>query len=108
MWGYVVSSPYLATKFRIHDTCGVGNLHGYPSLVGGLLSVVLVALDPAAAFLQYSLASQMFRQLGGVVVTLVAAMASGYGLGRAVQPLKPDKTPCFLDSAFWHSEYFGH
>lgn len=35
--GYFYSSPYLEENFGIFDTCGVGNLHGYPSVLGGLL-----------------------------------------------------------------------
>ena len=40
----------LESKFDIFDTCGVGNLHGYPSLVGALLSVAFIALDSEADF----------------------------------------------------------
>jgi ammonium transporter Rh len=96
----------LSSKLGIYDTCGVGNLHGYPSVVGGLLSIYFVMIDSQAEFLQYKVVSQMFRQLGGVLVTLAVAMVSGYGTGVVVRPLKDDKTPSYVDSAFWHSEYF--
>ncbi|EEC50790.1 predicted protein, partial [Phaeodactylum tricornutum CCAP 1055/1] len=43
VYGYVYSSPYLESSWHISDTCGVGNLHGYPSVVGALLSIVFVA-----------------------------------------------------------------
>jgi len=57
-------------KLGIFDICGVGNLHGYPFIVGGdLLSIVLVAVDPAADFLVYETIPQMIRQVGGVLTT---------------------------------------
>lgn len=104
--GYVYSSPYLESKFRIFDTCGVGNLHGYPSLVGGLLSIFLVALDPEADFLEHSLASQMVRQLGGVLVTLVVAIISGYYTGVFVKGYKDGSaTASYSDGVWWDLEY---
>ena len=29
---------------RIHDTCGVRNLHGMPAVMGAILSVIMAAL----------------------------------------------------------------
>jgi ammonium transporter Rh len=54
--GYVYSSPFLESTFGIFDTCGVGNLHGYPSVVGALLSIGFIAFDAEADFLQHSMA----------------------------------------------------
>ena len=43
VFGYVYGSPCLERKvFGIHDTCGVHNLHGLPSVLGGLASIVFV------------------------------------------------------------------
>jgi ammonium transporter Rh len=105
--GYVYSSPMLESKFGIFDTCGVGNLHGYPSLVGALLSAAFIALDSEADFLRYSMGSQMLRQLGGILSTLVISIASGYGTGTfiSVSKFKGEATPSFKDSVWWHLEY---
>lgn len=35
-----IFQPVLASKLKIHDTCGVHNLHGMPGILAGLLSVV--------------------------------------------------------------------
>ncbi len=104
--GYVYSSPYLESKFRIFDTCGVGNLHGYPSIVGGLLSIFLVAVDPDAEFLQFDVVPQMFRQLLGVVATVAVACVSGYTTGSLVKGYKDELgTASYSDSVWWHLEY---
>jgi ammonium transporter Rh len=105
--GYVYSSPMLESKFGIFDTCGVGNLHGYPSLVGALLSVAFVALDSEADFLRYSMGSQMLRQLGGILSTLVISIVSGYGTGSFISAFtfKGEATPSFKDNVWWHLEY---
>ena len=40
--------PFLCEKLKIHDSCGVNNLHGMPSVMGGLLSVILAAMASPA------------------------------------------------------------
>jgi len=42
--GYRYVTPYLTSKWKITDTCGVNNLHGMPSLMGGLFSVLMTAI----------------------------------------------------------------
>jgi len=37
--------PYLEEKFSIHDTCGVHNLHGMTSIVGGIVSIIVAAVN---------------------------------------------------------------
>ena len=76
--GYQYSSPMLEEKFGIFDTCGVGNLHGYPSVLGGLLSILLVFTDKDADFLVYGVGTQSMMQLAAVAATIVVAVVSGY------------------------------
>ena len=37
----IIFKPYLAERFNLHDSCGVNNLHGYPSVISMLASVVM-------------------------------------------------------------------
>lgn len=102
--GYAYVSPFLQSKCRINDTCGVGNLHGYPSVLGALLSVGFIALDSKAAFLQHGMVSQMLRQLGGIVATLGVSTASGYATGFIASKFQ-DTNPDFVDSVWWQLQY---
>lgn len=108
VFGYVYSTPYLEGKFGIYDTCGVGNLHGWPSIVGGLLSIIYVTMDPDAEFLIYGTPSQMLRQLLGVIATLGVAMLSGYGTGKVIKSLPGSDTEGadYQDLVWWEGEYF--
>mmetsp|Transcript_30037 Transcript_30037/g.35686 ORF Transcript_30037/g.35686 Transcript_30037/m.35686 type:complete len:413 (-) Transcript_30037:121-1359(-) len=82
--GYHHSSPYLETAFGIYDTCGVGNLHGYPSVIGGLASILFVAIDSDAEFLTYGYGTQSAIQLIAVVATFVMAKTSGFISGKLI------------------------
>lgn len=103
--GYQYSSPFLAETYKIHDTCGVGNLHGYPSVVGATLSIFFIALDSKADFLSYDMGPQMVRQFLGIVVTLAVSILSGYGTGILVKGFKDPATASFVDKVWWHLEY---
>lgn len=104
VYGYVYSTPYLET-LGIFDTCGVGNLHGYPSVVGALLSVAFIALDAKADFLENEMGPQMVCQLGGILSTLAVSLLGGLGTGKFAKQFKDDETPSFSDSVWWHLEY---
>nr|XP_028566456.1 ammonium transporter Rh type B isoform X3 [Podarcis muralis] len=42
--GFKFLTPFLASRLKIHDTCGVHNLHGMPGILGGLLGVLVAGL----------------------------------------------------------------
>lgn len=106
VYGYVYSTPMLEKTMGVHDTCGVGNLHGWPSLLGGLASVVFVALDSDAKFLQYGAFSQCVRQVLGVVCTMVIAIASGLLTGTVMSNMADGVPDEYDDGAWWEGEYF--
>ncbi|KAL5291951.1 RHCG family protein [Megaselia abdita] len=42
--GYRYLSPMLTSSLRIHDTCGVHNLHGMPAVISAIFSAIYAAL----------------------------------------------------------------
>lgn len=42
--GFRYLTPYLRDRWNICDTCGVNNLHGMPSLLGGFISVLIAGI----------------------------------------------------------------
>jgi len=76
----------------LHDSCGIHNLHGMPSLVGGLVSVVYAATAGT---------STVTAQLGGIGMTLITAIVTGSLTGLLLISLK-DKDKAFAnDQSYW-------
>ena len=71
----------MCIRDRTYDTCGVHNLHGLPSVWGGLASAIFVAVDNEADFLHNEGISQAARQVLAVVTTLAVALVSGLFTG---------------------------
>uniref|UniRef100_A0A8C2VFX8 Ammonium transporter Rh type A n=1 Tax=Chinchilla lanigera TaxID=34839 RepID=A0A8C2VFX8_CHILA len=68
--GYKCLTPFCATTLRIHDTCGVHNLHGLPGVVGGLASIVAIAVGVSTIAMQAAaLGSSIGTALVGGLVT---------------------------------------
>nr|KAF6363519.1 Rh associated glycoprotein [Pipistrellus kuhlii] len=66
--GFKFLTPVFATKLRIHDTCGVHNLHGLPGVVGGLAGIVAVTLGAS----DMSTPAMQAAALGSSIVTAIA------------------------------------
>lgn len=107
VYGYVYSTPMLENTLGIFDTCGVGNLHGWPSVLGGLMSIVFVAFDSEAKFLAHGVYSQCVRQFMGVVCTVVIGCGTGYFTGLVMKKTEGDAPDEYDDSVWWEGEYFA-
>ncbi|HMW19718.1 MAG TPA: ammonium transporter [Nitrosomonas sp.] len=87
--GYVFIQPWLESKLKLIDTCGVHNLHGMPGLLGGLSAIVVV---PGIAVVQ----------LTGIGITLAIAITGGLIAGAII------KATGTTEQAYEDSHEFTH
>nr|AEA41159.1 Rh-like protein [Metacarcinus magister] len=48
--GYMFLTPLLASRLRIHDTCGVHNLHGLPGILAAIIGAVAAGVASEASY----------------------------------------------------------
>ncbi len=103
-----IVSTYGFNKLKIpsiNDTCGINNLHGMPSLIGGLSSALVCAANrnKDAAIYGDTASSQWFRQILGVICTLSYAIVMGLTVGYIANKLDPknEKIDEFTDVIYW-------
>jgi len=100
--GFQYVQPFLLSKLKIHDSCGVHNLHGMPGLLGGLLSVLLAGIATPESYDKYSAGmadkslseifpamgdtatSQAVRQLLAILCTMAMAVTGGLVTGMVM------------------------
>jgi ammonium transporter Rh len=104
--GFVYVSPVLERKFSTHDTCGVHNLHGLPSVTGGLASAIFVTMDSSAEFLEFGKGQQAFHQILAVLSTIAFALMSGWVTGIIMVMADNDNSAEYYDGTWWEGEYF--
>ncbi|CAF2719745.1 unnamed protein product [Rotaria sp. Silwood2] len=104
-------------KIRIHDTCGVHNLHGMPGVIAGLSGIVVASMPWRSFYhenltskclsggLHRSAAVQAGYQCAGLILTLAMAIVGGLLTGIFLRlPIfaTPDNDSYFDDSLNWH------
>ncbi|XP_034377665.1 ammonium transporter Rh type A isoform X1 [Arvicanthis niloticus] len=94
--GYKFLSPLLANKLRIHDTCGVHNLHGLPGVFGGLASIVAITWGKSTK----SMAMQAAALGSSIGTAIVGGLLTGLILKLPVWNEPPDEY-CYDDSVSW-------
>jgi ammonium transporter Rh len=93
--GYTKLQPYLERTIGLHDTCGVNNLHGMPSIIGAIAGVIIVSTDSNSTF-------SVGNQVLFIIVTLVMAIGCGALTGVALKGLEPVKQQnLFSDGHYW-------
>lgn len=113
--GYNYVTPFLNNSLKIHDTCGVNNLHGMPALLAGVAGIIcarLASLDTYHDSLTNVFEAREYRtrakqsvyQLVAVVVTLAISIASGLITGFIVRqkifdPPRPEQL--YDDESYW-------
>ena len=95
----------LEDKYKLHDSCGVHNLHGMPAIVGSIVVSIAVSAPRTQGDVFYpkGLDGQVWAQLGGAAITLVFAIVSGTIAGNILKSCFPGRSSirAFRDDAFW-------
>jgi ammonium transporter Rh len=74
-FGFVVIQSRIERVFRVIDTCGVTNLHGWPGLLGGIAAIFIIpGIRP-------------WTELAGIGLMIVAAIIPGYIIGWIILAL---------------------
>ena len=113
--GYSYFTPFLNKTLKIHDTCGVNNLHGMPALLAGAAGIICSRLASKDTYHDSltnvfearnhrTKAKQSVYQLVAVVVTLSISIASGLITGFIVRqkifdPPRPEQV--YDDESYW-------
>ena len=115
--GYNYVTPFLSTFLRIHDTCGVNNLHGMPALVAGVAGMICARTASPDTYHQSLTtvfearehrtgAKQSVYQLIAVVATLGISIASGLITGFIVRQKifePPSQEQMYDDETYWET-----
>ncbi|XP_069879435.1 ammonium transporter Rh type A [Dipodomys merriami] len=94
--GYKFLTPLLA-KLMIQDTCGVHNLHGLPGVMGGLASIVAIAMNMSN---KSSVAMQAAALGSSIGTAVVGGLMTGLILRIPIWDQAPDEY-CYDDSVYW-------
>jgi len=116
-FGYRILQGKLFDKMKLHDTCGINNLHGMPGIISALASAVMCGIATKDMYGESfsvlfpevgderSVALQAGFQILGLVVTLFIAIVTGAATGfflnnaKIFEPMTDYEL--FDDAHFW-------
>jgi len=84
--GFCRVQPFLLEKIGLHDSCGIHNLHGMPSIIGATFSIFGKYMSRDIGY--GAAAGEPLIQLGGMGVTIAVAMVSGALTGLVMKLVK--------------------
>ncbi|KAJ3442357.1 rh50 isoform b [Anaeramoeba flamelloides] len=110
--GFNYLTPLLENRTKLHDTCGVHNLHGMPGLIGGAVSAIVTAIGSHDHSLYNGAFDSIFvkgddqplHQLSAMFVTLTIALSGGLITGFIIRLLTKNAEDPFEDEEFWGDE----
>jgi len=113
-FGYNYIQPYLEKKIKLHDTCGVNNLHGMPGILGALISAIVAGCNANSEYYGsqlaenfpagYTQSKQGGIQVASIVNTVVFAIVGGLLTGMIIRPLDDSVPRYYDDSVNWIEE----
>jgi ammonium transporter Rh len=110
-YGYHVIQPWLAATLKIHDTCGIHNLHAMPSVLGALASVILAGYKQSGGrnhdsgvYATYH-GNQAWRQFVSILLVVTCAVVTGLITGLIMKLVEPKHSTMFEynDQLFWET-----
>ncbi|KAK6645355.1 hypothetical protein RUM43_001631 [Polyplax serrata] len=113
--GYQFLQGIILKKLRIHDTCGVNNLHGVPGVVGGIIGAIMAGMADTNTYgkrlyqifpamgpsMNRTAAQQAGYQLIAILVTLLVSIVSGLITGLFIRNFRRVERT-FDDGILWN------
>jgi len=100
--GYQKISGALSRTINLHDTCGVHNLHGMPSIIGALVSVLVCGVAQGMEHGNFHIKDGAARsQILAIVITLCISVGGGFVTGRLMSNFPQHSEAYFNDAQWW-------
>nr|XP_020466250.1 ammonium transporter Rh type C 2 [Monopterus albus] len=118
-FGYLFVTPFLESKLKLQDTCGIHNLHAVPGMLGGFVGAIVAAtasesvygkeglsstLGLEGSFANRSPGTQGGYQAAGTCVAIAFGLVGGGIVGLILKiPIwgDPADDNCFDDEVYW-------
>ncbi|XP_076815311.1 ammonium transporter Rh type A-like [Clavelina lepadiformis] len=108
--GYQYLQPILQKRIKLHDTCGVHNLHGMPGILGAIVSAITISAanmdtyQASFSIFNWTVPQQAGYQIAALAVALGIAVVSGALTGLLLKaPIWDNLTTeeLYEDEVFW-------
>ncbi|XP_078448588.1 ammonium transporter Rh type C-like isoform X1 [Lampetra planeri] len=114
--GFKYLTPFLASKLKIQDTCGIHNLHGMPGIIGGITGAITAATAPTSGTYGERLTDTFSVltkhperllggfQMAGTLVAIAMGIVGGTIVGFILKlPIwdYPEDEECYEDEHYW-------
>uniref|UniRef100_A0A8C0XBB2 Ammonium transporter Rh type C n=1 Tax=Castor canadensis TaxID=51338 RepID=A0A8C0XBB2_CASCN len=117
--GFMYLTPFLESRLRVQDTCGIHNLHGIPGIIGAIVGAVTASYATPEVYGESGLVhyfdfeglkekwttkTQGKFQVFGLLLTLAMALLGGTIVGLILKlPFwgQAADENCFEDSVYW-------
>ena len=108
VFGFRFFTPNMRKYLKLHDTCGVFNLHCVPGFIGGVGAIIATGVAAAQRSSYGAVYDKMFAngthqwgyQFATLAITIGIAIIGGVVAGLVIRWLFPEKS-VFNDEAFW-------